>query len=65
MIAYTKDPDAIKDYGWDWSEFLGQDTISASTWSVDTGITVDDDDFDTTTATVWLSGGALDENPNS
>lgn len=59
MTQYTKDPDATLDYQQDWSAWLGTDTIVASTWIVDTGLTVEDEDNDTTTATVWLSGGTV------
>lgn len=60
MIAYTKDPDAVKDYGWDWSDFLVTDTIATSTWSkdaTDSDLTIDSDTSTTTIATVILSGG--------
>lgn len=60
MIVYYKDPDAIKDYGWDWgTNFLGSDTIAASSWFAGSGITIVTDSNDTTTTTVWLSGGTL------
>lgn len=55
--TFTKDPDAVLDYQIDWSDWLGADTISASTWAADTGITVDSETETTTAATVWLSGG--------
>ena len=61
MIVYYKDPDAVKDYGWDWgTNFLGSDTIAASNWFADdVAITITTDSFDNTTTTVWLSGGTL------
>lgn len=61
MIVYIKDPDAVKDYGWDWgTHFLGADTIASSTWSVDSAdLTIVTDSNDSTTTTVWLSGGVL------
>ena len=56
--VFTKDPDAILDYGWDWSAWLsGGDTISASSWTVPTGLTTPANSRTTTTTTVWLSGG--------
>jgi hypothetical protein len=58
---FRKDPDAVKDYSVDWGTWLDGDTITASTWTADDGITVDSDENDTTTATVWLSGGALED----
>ena len=58
--TYIKDPDAVLDYGFDWSEWLGTDTIATSTWAADTGITIDSETETTTTTTVWLSGGTID-----
>lgn len=55
--AFLKDPDAVLDYQIDWSNWLDDDTISTSSWTVPTGITRDSDTNDTTTATIWLSGG--------
>lgn len=52
-----KDPDAVLDYGLDWTAWLDGDTISTSTWTVPEGITKDSDTKDTTTTTIWLSGG--------
>lgn len=37
--------------------FLGTDTISTSTWTADNGITLSSESNDTTTATVFVSGG--------
>jgi len=54
---FVKDPDAVLDYVVDWSDWLGTDTISSSSWTVPTGITKDSDTNTTTTATIWLSGG--------
>jgi hypothetical protein len=54
-----KDPDEKADYQFDWgSKFLGSgETISASTWTLSTGITKFSDTKTTTTATIWLTGG--------
>ena len=57
----TKDPQAILDYGFRYSGWLGIDTITASTWTVPTGLTKVSDSFTATTATIWLSGGAISE----
>jgi hypothetical protein len=56
-ITFFKDPDAVLDYAIDWSDWLGSDTISTSTWTVPTGITEDSESETTTVATIWLSGG--------
>jgi hypothetical protein len=53
----VKDPDAVKDYGFDWSGWLGTDTIQTSTWIVPTGITKNSDSKTNTMTTIWLSGG--------
>lgn len=57
MPGFVKDPDAVLDYQVDWSAWLGTDTITASTWTLDTGITKTLDTHTTTAATIWLSGG--------
>jgi len=54
---FVKEPNAVLDYTVDWSDWLGSDTISASSWSADSGITVVSSGHDDTSATVWLSGG--------
>jgi uncharacterized phiE125 gp8 family phage protein len=53
----AKRPAEVRDYRHDWSAFLDGDTISTSVWSA-TGVTIDSDSHDTTSATVWLSGGS-------
>lgn len=58
---FDKDPDDVLDYAIDWSTWLGEDTITASTWTEPDGITVDSSTNTTTTATIWLSGGTLGE----
>lgn len=61
MSSFSKDPDEVKDYGFDWEPALGTDTITDSTWIPESGIVVDSDDNDNTTTTVWLSGGSAGE----
>lgn len=56
---FIKDPQSVLDYTLDWSDWLGSDTISQSTFTVPSGITKDSDSFDDTTATIWLSSGTL------
>ncbi len=58
--VFTKDPDAILDYHFDWAggeDWLDDDAISSSSWIVPSGITNDLDTNTTTVATIWLSGG--------
>lgn len=69
MSIFTKDPQAVLDYKFDWkalannnglSNWLGSaETISSSVVTVDSGITkVTDTITDTSTSvTVWLSAG--------
>lgn len=57
MRTVPKDPDAVLDFTQDWSKWLGTDTITASDWVLESGITEDSSTNNTTSATVWLSGG--------
>jgi hypothetical protein len=62
MDSAMKDPDATLDYKRDWSVWLvDDDTITASTWIVPPGLTMDSETHTDKTATVWLSGGTLGE----
>lgn len=62
FTAPVKDPAAVLDYTFDWSDWLvGGDTISTSTWTAEDGITVDSNSKTSTTTTVWLSGGTAAE----
>ena len=54
---FIKDPDSVLDYTVDWETWLDSDTISASSWTIPTGLTEDSDTFGDSTATVWLSSG--------
>lgn len=61
-LTHYKDPDAKKDYRMSWVDWLvDDDTITASTWTVtlapDDTFEIDSDDFDDTSATVWVLGG--------
>jgi hypothetical protein len=56
---YTKDPDAVLDWLFDWTPWLGiGETISTSTFIITPGLTKNSNTNTATTATVWLSGGA-------
>jgi hypothetical protein len=57
--GFTKDPDAVLDYEWDWSAWLGADTIASHTVTADSGLTVDSSAKTATAVTVWLSGGTV------
>ena len=62
MADYIKDPDAVLDYGVDWSPWLETgETISTSEWTASPdGLTVMDEPapgMSGTSTLVWLSGG--------
>lgn len=59
MKTFYKHVDAVKDYTRKWSKWLASDTISTSTWEAEDGLTIDSDSNDTTSATVWISGGTV------
>ncbi|MGB5583695.1 MAG: hypothetical protein WBO93_08885 [Gammaproteobacteria bacterium] len=64
-LIIGKSPNSVLDYVFDWDDpddsWLGTDTIASYVVTADTGLTIDSDSGDTTTVTVWLSGGTLDE----
>jgi len=55
----TKDPDAVLDYTFDWSEWLDNivDTISSMEIVAETGITCNNSNVAGKTAIAWISGG--------
>ena len=61
MKIFIKDPDSILDYSVDWGYWLSDvvDTISTSTWIVESGLTEITNTNTTTTSTIWISGGTL------
>ena len=60
---YTKDPSAILDWAYDWTDWLAAaETITDHTITADTGITVDSSTEDAGIVTVWLLGGTAGEN---
>jgi hypothetical protein len=55
---YTKDPSAVLDYAFDWTDWLAtSETIANHTITADTGIVVDSSTENAGIVTVWLSGG--------
>lgn len=56
----VKDPNALLDYTFDWTDWLAgiSDTIDTVT-AVATGVTLDDTTWDDTTVTVWVAGGTV------
>jgi len=61
LATYNKDPTEVLDYTIDWTTLLDGDTISTSTWAVDTGITQDSESETATAAIIWVSGGTVDK----
>lgn len=58
-----KDPSAVLDYVFDWTEWLATgETIADHTITADTGITVDSSTELDGKVTVWLSGGTAGQN---
>lgn len=58
MADFTKDPDDILDYSFDWTAWVAtNETISTSTWILSPGIVQNSATNTTLIATVWLSGG--------
>lgn len=62
-MAYKKDPNATLDYSFDWGPYLTPlgDTITLVEWVLSTGLTKVSQSNTATTATVFVSGGVLDE----
>lgn len=59
-ITFVKDPSAVLDYGFKWTDWLNGDTITTSTWTVSAGLTKGADDVVGGVTSVWLSGGTQD-----
>ena len=56
--TFRKDPSAVLDYGFDWSDWLESgETVAESAWTVATGLTKDSDQRGDTSTKAWLSGG--------
>lgn len=58
--AIIKDPQAILDYGFDWSAWLDDDAISTSTWILPSGMTSVQEGINGSTTIIWLSGGVIE-----
>lgn len=63
---FTKDPDAVLDYGHRFGDWLAEDeTIESATWTVSTiaddprPLTKDSSSHTADVATIWLSGGTV------
>lgn len=58
---FTKEPDEALDYQIDWSDWLGDLTITSSAWTAPTGIVKVAEGFDDTTTQVRFSSGTWGE----
>ena len=58
-MQFIKAPGEKLDYSINWLAWLNGDTISSPAWTCDLGITVVDQSYDTTSTTLWLSGGTV------
>ena len=58
-VVFTKDPDAVLDYKFDWALPLEADgdKLVSSTWIAGDGLTIDSSTQEDTYTTVWLSAG--------
>lgn len=55
-----KTANEVLDYGFNWSSELEVgETITSSTWSAETGITIESSSYTDTETLVWLSGGTV------
>jgi hypothetical protein len=59
MTSFLKDPAAVLDFSWDWSAWLGSDTISTATVTAESGLTVNSSGVVGGVVTGWLSGGSV------
>lgn len=53
-----KDPEAVLDYRFDWTDWLNGDVITAATVAVTNG-NKDSQSYTDTHVTVWISGGVV------
>lgn len=58
MADFIKDPNAVLDYGFDWSDWLQSgETIVTSTWINPDGITINSSSSLSESTVAWISGG--------
>jgi len=58
-MNFTKDSAATLDYTFDFTAWLGTDTIASAVVTTPTGLTEASETNTTTKVTVWLSGGTV------
>ncbi|AQG98363.1 hypothetical protein A9R05_05635 [Burkholderia sp. KK1] len=58
--SFTKDPQAVLDFNWDWSGWLAaNETITEQTVTPAAGIVVDSSSIQGKVVAAWISGGAV------
>jgi len=58
MADFIKDPNAVLDYGFDWSDWLQSgEIISSSSWINPDSITINSNSHLDTSTVIWVSGG--------
>ena len=58
--TWLKDPQAVLDWTWNWSDWLQEGEEVASTSStISPGLIIDEMTNTSTTITVWISGGTV------
>ena len=58
--TFRKDPHSNLDYGFDWSDYLVTDeTISASVWTIPSGLAEGTKQLADTSTKIWISGGTV------
>lgn len=60
-LIIGKYPSAVVDWVFDWSAWLGTDTIASYAVTAESGLTIDSDSNTSTTVQVIISGGSLSE----
>lgn len=59
-LHLTKVPQATLDYGSDWTAWLGEDTISESTWQIEpAGLIAEEESDDGKITVIWATGGTV------
>jgi len=62
MKGFVQDPQAILDYTINWAPWLGADTITLSTWVVESPMSSESESKTIDTTTIFLSGGEAGNN---
>ncbi|KDR25417.1 hypothetical protein [Caballeronia zhejiangensis] len=58
--SFIKDPQAVLDFNWDWSAWLGAgETIIDTSVTPDDGLTVNSSNISGDVVSAWLAGGVV------